>query len=139
MLSTSFIAHYNAPGIYEELKDNTMARFNQVVLGAFGAATSITVLVMAVGFATFGGASSGLILNNYANSDLFASLARLAIGVAIVTGYPFAFSAVRDGILDIKVSISKTTAEFINEINDIDDINNINNIIYLFIYLLYRD
>jgi len=40
-------------------------------------------------------------LNNYAASDSLATLARLAIGGAIITSYPFAFSAFRDGILDL--------------------------------------
>ena len=44
----------------------------------------------------------GLILNNYASSDLGASFARLAIGGAILTSYPFAFSALVDGLLDLR-------------------------------------
>jgi len=42
----------------------------------------------------------GFILNNYAATDFLATLARLAIGGAILTSYPFAFSALRDGIQD---------------------------------------
>eukprot|EP00966_Prymnesium_polylepis_P018486 425816-Prymnesium_polylepis.1 len=43
---------------------------------------------MVAGYLTFGGASDGYILNNYANSDRFAQAARLAIGGSIVTTYP---------------------------------------------------
>jgi hypothetical protein len=33
MLSTSFIAHYNAPKFYAELKNPTISRFNDVTKG----------------------------------------------------------------------------------------------------------
>lgn len=33
MLSTSFVAHYNAPAFYNELKDASMERFNTVIKG----------------------------------------------------------------------------------------------------------
>ena len=32
MLSTAYLAHYNAPKYYVELKDNTIKRYNQVVM-----------------------------------------------------------------------------------------------------------
>ena len=128
MLSTSFIAHYNAPKFYAELKDTSLPRFNQVVKNAFGASTLIYAIMMAAGFLTFGGASGGFILNNFASNDALISFARFAIGLAIVTGnfpprlpslaipythvppatrcrtrtgYPFTFSALREGVLDL--------------------------------------
>jgi amino acid permease len=101
MLSTSYIAHYNAPKFYAELRNPSMARFNRVISGAFGASILFFVLIMCVGFLTFGGATQGFILNNYASGDLLATLARFAIGVALVTGYPFTFSALREGLLDM--------------------------------------
>jgi len=102
MLSTSYIAHYNAPRFYNELKDTSMPRFNKVVTLAFGASIATFILMMNLGFLTFGGVTSGFVLNNYAGSDPLASLARLAIGLALLTGYPFTFSALRDGILDLR-------------------------------------
>jgi amino acid permease len=101
MLSTSYIAHYNAPQFYNELYNNTMSRFNTLVGGAFGAAIAFFIFIMAVGFLTFGGATQGFVLNNYASSDQLATLARFAIGLALLTGYPFTFSALREGALDI--------------------------------------
>jgi sodium-coupled neutral amino acid transporter 11 len=86
MLSTSFIAHYNAPKFYAELKDTSLPRFNQVVKNAFGSSTLIYAGMMATGFLAFGGASGGFILNNYASNDALISFARFAIGLAIVTG-----------------------------------------------------
>lgn len=102
MLSTSYIAHYNAPSFYNELKDTSMPRFNKVIGLAFGASIATFVIMMNLGFLTFGGATAGYVLNNYASADGLASLARLAIGLALLTGYPFTFSALRDGILDLR-------------------------------------
>lgn len=66
MLSTSYLAHFNAPKFYKELKDTSIFRFNQVVGGAFGISITIFVAVLCVGFLTFGANTSGFILNNYA-------------------------------------------------------------------------
>ena len=71
-------------------------------VGGFGSAILVFSIVMCLGFLTFGGASSGLILNNYASADKLATIARFCIGIAMVTGFPFVFAATRDGILDLK-------------------------------------
>ena len=44
------------------------------------------IFIMTTGFLTFGGSSGGFVLNNYANSDILATLSRVAIGLAIITG-----------------------------------------------------
>ena len=59
MFSTAYIAHYNAPSFYTELKDNTLPRFNTVVGLSFGVSIAIFCFVMSVGFLTFGGACQG--------------------------------------------------------------------------------
>ena len=102
MLGTSYIAHFNAPKFYSELENPTIFRYNIVVVSAFMIAMCFFSLIMSVGFLTFGGNCLGLILNNYASSDTGASFARFAIGGAILTSYPFAFSALIDGILDLQ-------------------------------------
>ena len=101
MLSTAFISHYSAPVFHRELKDNTLPRFNKVTTLAFGAAIAIFAFMMSTGFLTFGGATAGFVLNNYASNDGLITIARLAIGLSIVTGYPFTFFALREGILDL--------------------------------------
>ena len=68
---------------------------------SFALAISAFVLMMNLGYLTFGGVTSGFVLNNYANSDVLATFARMAIGVALLTGYPFTFCAMRDGIMDL--------------------------------------
>ena len=101
MLSTSYIAHYNAPKFYSELKDPSMSNFNKVVVQSFAISILAFVVMMSLGFLTFGGVTSGFVLNNYAGNDVLATFARLAIGLALLTGYPFTFTAMRDGIFDL--------------------------------------
>lgn len=114
MLSTAYIAHYNAPTFYKELENNTMDRFNVVISWGFGASILLFMWIMSMGFLTFGGNSQGLILNNYSLSDTLASGARISIGLALITGYPFIFSAFRDGILDfMNVPTEKREKTFI--------------------------
>jgi sodium-coupled neutral amino acid transporter 11 len=130
MLSTAFISHYSAPVFHRELKDNTMPRFNKVTTLAYGASIAVFTFMMSIGFLTFGGSSAGFVLNNYASNDALITVARLAIGLSILTGtclpprattvscrhfcthnhlvcvsgrvgYPFTFSALREGLLDL--------------------------------------
>ena len=101
MISTAYVAHYNAPKFLTELRDPTMHRFNTVVASAFGFAVLVYLSVMVVGFLSFGGNATGFVLNNYASTDRLATIARLAIGSGILCGYPLTFTALRDGIMDL--------------------------------------
>jgi sodium-coupled neutral amino acid transporter 11 len=101
MLSTAFVAHYHAPRLYNELKDRNTSRFNTVVYTGFSISTALYVLMMSVGYLTFGGSSQGFILNNYATNDRLASIARAAVGLSLITGYPLIFFALRDSLLDL--------------------------------------
>lgn len=100
MLSTSFIAHYSASKFYTELEDATPKRYSRVVSLAFTSAIIFFLSVMFVGYFTFGGSTSSFVLLNYSISDPLASISRFAIGIALLTSYPFAFSGLREGILD---------------------------------------
>ena len=50
---------------------------------------------------TTGAASNGLILNNYSNADVVASLSRIAVAISVTFSYPLIFVGCRDGILDL--------------------------------------
>jgi amino acid permease len=54
MLSNAYIAHFNAPKFLNELKNNTMSRFHQVIAWSFGTAITLYGLITAFGFLTFG-------------------------------------------------------------------------------------
>jgi len=83
MLSNAYIAHFNAPKFLKELKNNTMARFHQVIGWSFGASILLYAGIAALGFLTFGVASNGLILNNYSNKDTLMSVARIAVAISV--------------------------------------------------------
>ncbi len=91
MLSTTFLAHYNARKFYSELRPcsavapsggggggggSKLRRFNVAVSLAFGLAGVLCAWIMSAGFFTFGASANGLILNNYATSDPLAFIAR---------------------------------------------------------------
>jgi len=105
MLSTAFLAHYNAPKFFNELTvptDGSLTKqqaFGRVCAQAFGLAALLMGSIMAGGYLTFGGASQGLILNNYATSDPLAFVARLGISTSILFSYPLVFVGLREGVL----------------------------------------
>lgn len=101
MLSTAFMAHFNAPKFYLELENNTMPRFNTVVGSSFGIAVLLIGFVAAIGFLSFGSNVDGLVLNNYASNDSWMSASRIAVAVSLVFSYPLAFQGFRDGVLDL--------------------------------------
>jgi len=99
MLSTAYMAHYNAPKFYWELKDKP--QFPKVVSASFASALVLMATVAIAGFATFGSSSQGLILNNYSVKDTWMQVSRGAVTVSLLCSYPLAFVGVRDGILDL--------------------------------------
>jgi len=101
MLSTAYIAHYNAPKLYRELEDATIPKLNKVVASSFAVCMLVMATMMMSGFLTFGKTAQGFLLNNYASQDQLAKLCRLAIGASILFGYPLTFIGVRDGILGL--------------------------------------
>ncbi|CAB1101728.1 unnamed protein product [Ectocarpus sp. CCAP 1310/34] len=101
MLSTAYEAHFNAPLFYRELKDNTVPRYSKMVSTSFLASVATMTAVTAFGFLTFGGASSGYILNNYATTDRLATVARVAVASSLVFSYPLCFVGLRDGIREM--------------------------------------
>jgi amino acid permease len=101
MLATAFSSHYNAPKFYNELRNNTIPRFNTVVSCGFGLAGLLYILVASFGFLTFGSNSLPMILQNYATQDTLVNVARLAVSLSIVTSYPLTFTGVRDSVLDL--------------------------------------
>ena len=101
MLSNAYIAHFNAPKFLKELKNNTMARFHQVIAWSFGTSVALYGLITSFGFLTFGAASNGLVLNNYATQDFLMSLSRIAVAVSITCSYPLIFVGTRDGLMDL--------------------------------------
>jgi amino acid permease len=101
MLSTAYIAHFNAPKFYRELKNNTLERFNIVTSASFGISIAFYTVISAMAFLTFGSATAGLVLNNYSTNDLLLSASRFAVALSLVFSYPLLFVGTRDGFLDL--------------------------------------
>ena len=54
-------------------RNATTGRFQQLTYSSFSLAFILNAVFMVTGFLTFGGMSKGLILNNYATSDVLAT------------------------------------------------------------------
>jgi len=113
MLSTAYMAHFNAPKFFVELKNNTVERYSKVVATSFGISIAIFAAVASVGFLTFGQHSAGLILNNYSTRDGLMAASRIAVAVSILFSYPLAFVGARDGVLDL-FQIRNRSPAFLN-------------------------
>ena len=87
MLSNAYIAHFNAPKFFNELKNKTLGRFNQVVGWSFGASILLYSVISGLGFLTFGAASNGLILNNYSTKDVLMGFSRIAVALSVIGRY----------------------------------------------------
>jgi len=111
------MSHFNAPKFYNELKDNTVKRFNLLVGSSFGISIIAYIIMAAFGFLTFGSGSSGLILNNYSTKDTLIGFSRIAVAVSLVFSYPLAFAGFRDGVLDLaKVPQEKRTNNLLDKV-----------------------
>ena len=117
MLSTAFMAHFNAPKFYNELENNTIARFNTLVAVSFGVAIAFFASAAALGFATFGKASQGFILSNYSSKDGLIGISRIAVAFSLIFTYPLVFVGCRDGFLSLlKVPKEKQTDAYLNKL-----------------------
>lgn len=71
--------------------------------------------ITAVGFLTFGKACDGLVLNNYAGTDILMGFSRIAVAISLVFSYPLAFTGCRDGFLDLaKIPGQKRSSGLLN-------------------------
>ena len=113
IMTTAMGGSFIAPQIYNELWDGTypelhqapaaskLPRFAALTIAGFGLSMLLSGAVMVAGFLTFGEASDGYILNNYATTDALAQAARLAIGGSIVCTYPILHQGLRDTALQV--------------------------------------
>ena len=109
MLSTAYIAHFNAPKFYKELKGSSKEpnRFHiGVVVPSFAASVLFYAVVSSMGYLTFGSSTAPMILSNYSTKDILLSLSRFAVGLSLIFSYPLLFVGLRDGIIDLINQIS---------------------------------
>jgi len=111
ILSSGYIAHYNAPKYFYELKDHTTGRFNIVVTFGFLFAAITYTVVSTLGFLTFGEHSLGFILDNYSYRDPLATVARFGVGVSVIFAYPLLFHGGRDGLVALLNTLSSSATD----------------------------
>jgi len=98
-LSLAYIAHFNAPRYYAELRNRTPKRFDKTVSISFFILILIHAGAMIAGYETFGDNCRSNITLNYHPQDLLAMLARVAVGFSIMFSYPLEFIGMRDAYL----------------------------------------
>ena len=69
-----------------------------MIANGFGATVVLSILFTSFGFLTFGGASSGFILNNYSTRDFGAVLCRVLTIVTLICGYPIVLGGSRSAL-----------------------------------------
>jgi len=105
MTVIAFLIHYNGVKYMTELKEQTNANFRKAVSFAMLGSLSVFVCMMVFGSKTFGLHAMPLILNNYCKSeDYMATIARIATGVAIMSGYPLMFAGLKEGAFPLAAS-----------------------------------
>jgi len=98
-MSLAYIANYNAPSFYRELKDTSNERFRKMVVISFGLLVILYVITMAAGYSTFGDACQGNILLNCHPDDILSNLGRVATWFSILFGFPLVMSGAREGLI----------------------------------------
>ncbi len=101
MAATAYLAHFNAPDFYNQLEKKSLPRFKKLTGLGFFATAAISIVMMAAGFLTFGAASSGVILNNYATTDVGATLCRGLMGISVIGSYPFVFAGMKQALYNL--------------------------------------
>jgi amino acid permease len=100
-LGLAYIAHYNGPIFYRELKDTNSKKFGNMVSIAFLTLTILNIAIMSAGYSTFGDTCQGNLLLNYHPSDILSTVGRLATGFSIMFGYPLVICGAREGIMGV--------------------------------------
>lgn len=106
-LGLAFIAHYNAPVYYREMKDKK--NFKKMVSIAFAILTLIYAATMANGMKTFGDVCQGNIILNYHPKDVLSTLGRFATFFSILFGFPLTFCGIREGMQGIATRFNWTS------------------------------
>mmetsp|Transcript_101477 Transcript_101477/g.262907 ORF Transcript_101477/g.262907 Transcript_101477/m.262907 type:complete len:550 (+) Transcript_101477:2-1651(+) len=101
ILTAAYVCHYNAPKFYRELENRTLPRFYLLSAIGFGFSGLVCAIGLCCSFLTFGGASSGLIFNNYADTDGLFVVARAIASAVLLCTFPLLFVAFRGGALEL--------------------------------------
>lgn len=75
-MSTAFLAHYNSPKFYHQLRRRSSKSFLKATAVGYTMAFLLFATCMVVGYLTFGKSCAGNILHNYSHEDSGATVSR---------------------------------------------------------------
>jgi amino acid permease len=124
MATTAYLGHFNAPDLYHGFKqqkttnkvdasastddtDNALRNYGRMANIAFAGVTVWNIIILALGFLTFGGNSAGVVLNNYATADKGAMISRLLMTLSVIGGYPFMVRACKSTFVQLYRDFNK--------------------------------
>lgn len=97
LLSYCFVAHYNAPRYYTELKDKDKNPnlFPSLAITSYMISSIIYVGTAYLGLNLFGTTCKSFALNSFSSADPLASLARISFGTSVLASFPLIFISIR--------------------------------------------
>lgn len=104
-LGLAYVAHYNSPSMYRELKDTSASRYATMVTIGYTLLIILYVVTMVAGYSTFGDNTYGNILLNYHPKDVLSILGQLATGFSILFGFPLVAAGARESIIGAAKSL----------------------------------
>ena len=113
LLSYCFVAHYNAPRYYTELKDKDKDSYAFLKMAgtAYLGSASIYIGTIALAMSLFGKHSYSFALNNFVARDPIGLIARVAFGTSVLASYPLIFLAMRNWFVQQFTKIAPAIAE----------------------------
>jgi sodium-coupled neutral amino acid transporter 7/8 len=91
----TFLAHYNAPKLYNELGYKA---FTKTVVVAYSLVICTCLAIGLAGVRRFGSAVAGNVLASFPHTDPWASFGSAAVTLTLFVSYPLVFSSTRDTI-----------------------------------------
>ncbi|KKY34557.1 putative vacuolar amino acid transporter 2 [Diaporthe ampelina] len=96
----AFVCHHNSLLIYGSLKTPTIDRFSRVTHFSTGVSMLACLLMALAGFITFGDRTLGNILNNFPADNTMVNIARLCLGLNMLTTLPLEAFVCREVMLN---------------------------------------
>lgn len=100
VISFAFVCHHNSLLIYGSLKTPTIDRFSRVTHFSTGVSMLACLLMALAGFVTFGDKTLGNILNNFPADNTMVNVARLCLGLNMLTTLPLEAFVCREVMLN---------------------------------------
>lgn len=101
MAGTAYLTQFSAHDFYNGLRNTNLKRYGILTTLGYVITTLINIAIMSFGFLTFGGASQGIILNNYSTKDFGATMCRAVVAISLIGSYPIMLRAIKSSFLEL--------------------------------------